>query len=204
MTAKKRQPNGQCMVCNHAELYRIELALRKGVSCAAVGKKYGISKSAAWRHWNNHVSDERKNQLAAGPLSINELAERAADQNMSVMDYLDITKTRLMTSFLAADECADRRGAALISGRLLEALRLQAQLTGEITKATSNYQTNVLIMNSPLMAELQSMLIRELSPFPEARTRVVAGLEELSKRALPSTPPNGSGTPVIEGQYASR
>lgn len=201
MSKPKRRRPVQCTVCKHERLYEIELALCSGVSGRAVAKKYGVSQDAAKRHLKNHVTDERKAELVAGPLSIAELAQKAADEGMSLLDYLAIVRNALMSRFLAASEADDRQGACLVSGRLLECLRLVAQVSGELTKATSNYQTNVLIMNSPLMSELQSMLIRELSPFPEARTRVVAGLEELSKRAVPTAQSNGSGgLPVIEGQ----
>ena len=38
------------------------------------------------------------------------------------------------------------------------------------------------------MADLQTMLIRTLQPFPEARAAVLNGLEELSARVLQQTP----------------
>lgn len=200
----KRKGHRACTICTHPQVYEIELSLVSGVTCPAVAKKYHVSKDAVWRHRNNHISPERKAELVAGPLSIAELVERATNEGMSLLDYCAIVRNALMSRFLAAAENGDGQGAAVISGKLLECLRLVAQVSGELTRATSNYQTNVLIMNSPLMSELQSMLIRELSPFPEARTRVVAGLEELSKRALPTPPPNGAGgSPVIEAQYVN-
>lgn len=199
---KKHRPNGQCQVCTHERRYEIELALASGVSCAAVGKKYGVSKHAVWRHLTNHVSDERKAELVAGPLSINDLVQKATDEGMSLLDYLAIVRNALMSRFLAASENGDGQQAAIISGKLLECLRLIAQVSGELTKVTANVTNNTLILNSPLMAELQAMLVRELAPYPEARAKVVAGLEDLSSKALPG-PQSGAAGRIIEAQYAS-
>jgi hypothetical protein len=186
--AKKGEPNGKCCICSHEQRYQIELALVSGVSCRAIGLKFKVSRDGAWRHLRNHVTDARRSELVAGPLTTVQLAERAADEHLSLLDYLAIVRNALMARFLAASECDDRQGSAMVAGRLLECLRTIARLTGELTAATSNVTTNIAIMSSPLMADLQGMLIRELQPFPDARLRVIAGLEELSRRALPSSP----------------
>ena len=184
--AKKGEPNGKCCICTHEQRYQIELSLVSGVSCRAVGAKYKVSRDAAWRHLRNHVTDSRRSELVGGPLSTAQLAERAADEGMSLLDSLAIVRNALMSRFLAAAECDDRQGTAIVAGRLLECLRTIARLTGELQAATSNVTNNIAILNSPLMADLQGMLIRELQPFPEARLRVIAGLEELSRRSAPS------------------
>jgi hypothetical protein len=200
--AKKGEPNGKCCICMHEQRYQIELALVSGVSCRAIGLKFKVSRDAAWRHYRNHVTDARRSELVAGPLTAAQLAERAADEGMSLLDYLAIVRNALMARFLAASECDDRQGTAIVAGRLLECLRTIARLTGELQAATSSVTNNTLIMASPLMADLQAMLIRELQPFPDARLRVIAGLEELSRRALPApamaiTAPKGETFDVV-------
>jgi hypothetical protein len=75
-----------------------------------------------------------------------------------------------------------------VAGRLLDCLRLTASLTGELSKAGASITNNIAILQSPLMADLQSMLIRTLAPFPDARAAVLSGLEELSRRALQEAP----------------
>lgn len=89
-----------------------------------------------------------------------------------------------------------------MAGRLLDCLRLTAQLSGELSKAGASITNNIAILQSPLMADLQVMLIRTLQPYPEARTAVIAGLEALSARALQSAPVPAlpaQGGPLIEG-----
>ena len=203
--SRKAEPNGKCTVCAHPQRYQIELAIVSGVAFRAIGKKYEVSADAVWRHARNHVPPERRSELVAGPLKPAELAQRAADEGMTLLEYVAMVRNSLMARFLAASEADDRNGTALIAGRLLDCLRLTAQLSGELSKAGATVTTNIAILKSPLMADLQSMLIRTLSPYPEARAAVLRGLEELSARSLQSAPLPASsgrlleGTPHLEG-----
>lgn len=69
-------------------------------------------------------------------------------------------------------------------GRLTDLLHLQGQFSGDLSKAGAQITNNTLILASPLMADLKGMLFERLLPFPEARQAVIAGLRELSLRAL--------------------
>ncbi|HZT01473.1 MAG TPA: hypothetical protein VFA39_04325 [Steroidobacteraceae bacterium] len=182
--SRKGQQNGRCAICTHERRYEIELALVSGVSCRAVGSKYGVHRDAAWRHLRNHVPPERRTELVAGPLKPHELAQRAADEGMTLLEYLSMVRNALMARFLAASEADDRSGTSMVAGRLLECLRLTAQLSGELTKTTASITNNTLILQSPLMADLQAMLVSRLRPYPEASRAVLEGLKELSARAL--------------------
>ncbi|HEV2700462.1 MAG TPA: hypothetical protein VGV09_02440, partial [Steroidobacteraceae bacterium] len=170
-------------VCTHAQRYEIELALVSGVSHCALGKKYGVSHDSVQRHAKNHVSADRRAQLVAGPMKPAELAQKASEKSATLLDHAEIVRNSLMLRFLAAAEADDRTGSAMVAGRVIEALRFIAQLTGEITKASATITNNTLIINSPFMADLQGMLARKLAPFPEARAAVLAGLEDLSRKA---------------------
>lgn len=186
--AKRGEQNGKCTICASEARYLIELALVSGVSCRAVAKKYGISRDAAWRHLRNHVPPERRAALIAGPLKPAELAQAAADAGMTLLEYVAIVRNALMARFLAASEADDRQGTALVAGRLLECLRLTAQLSGELRQGGAAITNNTLILQSPLMADLQQMLVTRLRPYPEAGRAVIEGLEELTSRALGSMP----------------
>jgi len=197
--SRKGEPNRKCTICAHPQRYQIELAIVSGVSRRAIGKKYAVSADAVWRHAHNHVPPERRSELVAGPLKPAELAQRAADEGVSLLEYTSMVRNALMARFLAASESDDRSGTALIAGRLLDCLRLTAQLSGELSKAGATVTTNIAILQSPLMADLQAMLIRTLTPYPEARAAVLRGLDELSARSLQSSPlPQSSGR-LIEG-----
>lgn len=200
MPVRKGEMSGRCSICNHQSRYRIELALVGGASREAVGKRFNVSSDAAGRHLRNHVSAERRAELVAGPMRPVELAQRAADEGMSLLDYASIVRQTLMARFLAASEVNDRNGTALLAARLLECLRLIAQLSGELSRAGATVtNNNLLILNSPLMSDLQSMLIERLTPWPEASKAVIEGLRQLSDRALQQiTPRRPDPLPALE------
>jgi hypothetical protein len=180
----RRRPGLTCTICRHEQRYEIELALVSGVSRRAVGRRFKVSPDSAWRHLRRHVDQQRRAQLVAGPLSLQQLAEKATAEGMSLVDYLSLVRATLMARFLAAADCGDNQNVAMLGGRITECLRLVAQVTGELSKATATITNNTLVMSSPIMADLQAMLIRTLQPYPEARAAVLSGLAELSARAL--------------------
>lgn len=185
MKRRPGNPNIRCTICVHEQRHRIELALVSGASRQAIGRKFGVSPHAAWRHGVRHITPERRAQLVAGPLKLHELADKAAEAELSLQQYLSMLRSSLFEQYLQAVEVGDRPGFTLIAGRLAEILRLEGQVNGEISKATNVITTNVAILSSPVMADLRTMLIERLAPFPAARAAVVAGLRELSARATP-------------------
>jgi hypothetical protein len=116
------------------------------------------------------------------------LAEKAAEENMSLLDYLGITRSTLVNALLTASEAGDNQSIGILSGRLIECLRVLGGITGDIQRTTTAVTNNVAILTSPVMSDLQSMLIRELAPYPPARAAVLRGLEELSRRVAPGSP----------------
>lgn len=131
-------------------------------------------------------------------MSLQQLSEKATAEGMSLLDYLAVVRSTLMRRFLAAAECADNANTAMLGGRITEVLRLVAQVSGELSRATSTISNNVLILQSPLMSDLQQMLMTRLRPHPDALRSVVQGLEELSSRALQGANNPKTAVPMLE------
>jgi hypothetical protein len=176
--------NGRCTVCRHPERFRVELAMAAGVALQALGRKYGLNRRALDRHSRNHVTEERRAQLVAGPVKLHELAERAAEMGMSLVDYTNLVLSVLLTQFTAAGEAGDRVGTAMLAWRVTEVLRLQATLTGDLQRAGAVVTNNTLVLASPVMAELVGLLERSLEPYPEAAEAVLAAIRQFRDRAL--------------------
>ena len=72
------------------------------------------------------------------------------------------------------------------SPHFMSVLNFMAKLTGEVSELhkTSISITNnhAVVMNSPIVAEIQSEVIAALAPFPEARQAVIARLTRLDER----------------------
>src|SRR5262249_41554052 len=125
----------------------------------------------------------RANYLA-GPIALHQLAQRAADEGGSLLDYLSIMRSTLFRQFDVAASVGDHHGIGVISGRLLETLREIGRLTGELSKAggTITVNNNLMVLQSPLFAEAQSAVISALAPFPDARLAVIRELRALEER----------------------
>jgi hypothetical protein len=133
-----------------------------------------------------------------GPSEMANLAEKAAVEGDSVLDYLRLCRTALTAQLAAASEAGDSRTAAYVATALTKTLETIGKVTGELgalAQSTINVTTNnIAIMNSPQFARLQATLLRALAPFPDARTAVVLALRDLD--AAP--PPDTSAMRVIE------
>ena len=189
----------RCQVCRHDERWRIELLRAGGASFEALAAKFKIDRDALWRHWHKHVSQEMKAQYLCGPAQLAELAEKAASEGSSVLDYFRVVRTVLMAQLAAVSEAGDARAAAFVAGRLTEVLKAIGQVTGEISeiaRSTINIQNNINVLNSPQFAELQIAILRALGPFPEARLSVVQALRDLDSEV--PIPPIGDGAKMIE------
>jgi hypothetical protein len=174
----------RCSVCSHVDRARIEATRIAGASLDSIAAKYSIGRDALWRHMARHVpEDVRAQYLADVPLR--ELAEKAAAEGMSVLQYLSILRSTLMNAFQLAASVGDRNGTAVLAGRLTEVLREIGRITGEIMRspAVQNVHNSVTFVNSPDFVNLQQMLIRRLAGHPSALAAVVEGLRELESRS---------------------
>jgi hypothetical protein len=201
-----------CITCRHSERARIDLALASGRPLRDVAREFGLHKDCLQRHWQNHVSEERKLQLVGGPVALDKLARKAAEEDRSLIDYYAILRSQLFAAFQSAMDRGMTFDAASLADRLLRTLDSIAKLTGQLRAAgiTVNVANSVnagptLILNSPEVVRLQSTIIRALSGFPEARNAVVASLRDMDGApALPAPLPaslNGSAPPpVIEAE----
>src|SRR5262249_22920543 len=132
-------------------------------------------------------SPERKAQLLAGPVQLHELAERAVAEGLSLLDYLSIVRSVLMSQLQAGAEAGDRHGTSATAGRLLQCLSI-GRITGELGRignASVTVTNNVMILNSPAFARLQSAILQALAPYADARLGVVEALRRLEAEPEP-------------------
>lgn len=175
----------------------MELMLVSGVGRRAVARKFGVSADAVWRHGKGHISDEHRAQLLGGPLKLRELADKAADEGLSLLEHLEVLRSSAERRYFACAEAGDNQ-ADTILGRITDLIRLQGQFTGDLQRATTQITNNVAILGSPLVADLKVMLIQRLRPFPDAWRAVREGLDELSARATQGA--TVQQTPALEHQ----
>jgi hypothetical protein len=193
---------GRCQVCHSPERYRIEMLHVGGRGIDDLAKEFGVHRDAIWRHMTNHVTQETKVSYLAGPIKLGELANLAASENKSVIEYLAILRSILFGQLDRSAQQNKPYEVERIGGRTLDVLREIGRLTGELSSFASqninvvNNQT--LIMNSPIVAELQTELLQTLAPYDDARRAVVAMFVRLDERH------RGSDMKLIEAEPISR
>jgi hypothetical protein len=190
----------RCTICKHPERWRIELLKAGGASGEAIAAKFGVSSDAIHRHWANHVTDDARAGYLAGPADMARLHERAAAEGESVLDYLRIVRTSLMSALAACSEAGDARGVAIVSAQLIGVLDKLGKITGEIAQiANGATNVNIAIINSPEFAQAQAAILRALAPHPAARIAVVTALRELDAdpaRAMVDVTPRPAPAPL--------
>jgi hypothetical protein len=77
-----------------AALFATTSRVRIEIECAAarpgraIGEQFGLKRDAVRRHWQNHLSGTRKAGLICGPLKIQRLAEKSAEEDRSLLGIL--------------------------------------------------------------------------------------------------------------------
>jgi hypothetical protein len=195
--ASKHGPSGRifapgCRTCAHPDRWRVELLKAGGASLQSLADKFGLSKNGIDRHWRNHVSDEAKASYLCGPAELASLAEKAAQEGDSVLDYLRMCRVVLTGQLSAMSEAGDARGAAFVTRALVHTLEAIARVTGEIgdlaRSTTYNITTNnvAVLAEHPTFMKMQATMLRALAPFPEARAAVVDALRDLDAGRAPA------------------
>jgi hypothetical protein len=185
MVRKKTGP--RCQVCKHPDCWRIELLRAGGASFESLATKFGVDRDAIWRHWHDHVTAEAKAGYLVGPAELATLAEKAAIEGDSVLDYLRLCRTVLVGQLAAMSEAGDGNGAANVARALAQILESIAKVTGQLgqlASSTINIHGNVSVLtDSPAFARVQATMLRALAPFPDARGAVVLALRSLDEES---------------------
>jgi len=176
-----------------------------GATLDAIAKKFNVNRDSVWRHYGRHVSNETKAYLIAGPAKLDELAQRAAAEQLSLLDYLSIIRSALMNLFQLAAQQGSHHNAAMVSGRLIQVLGTIGRLSGELQIYATGGTTitnNTVVVNSPVFARLQGVILSALAPYPEARTAVISALRSVEDEETPTAPP-GPTPKLLEVDYAA-
>lgn len=173
-------PRGQCKTCKHPERARIELALANGVDCARAARQFfpGEGKHSIWRHWKNHVSQERKDSLRLVGLSDTkvDLDTLKRIESESLLQNLIYERARLQR---IADKCetvGNFQDATRSSSALVRVLELTAKYLGELHTSGLTINNNFLL--SPDWVQLRQTIAAALRPYPDAQRAVLAAVRD--------------------------
>jgi hypothetical protein len=191
---KRRLPKRKgppCSICKHRDKTRIEATRIAGASLDSIAAKFSISRDALHRHMTNHVDADTRSQLLAD-VSVQELAQLAAAEGVSVLQYLSLVRQILMGELQLASQVHAHSATAALAGKLNETLRLLGTLSGEMSEMASRSITvngNINILNSPVIADLQSKILEALAPFPDASSAVIRALRSFESAPAATNAP---------------
>ena len=112
-------------------------------------------------------------------------------EKADAIQQLSVLRQSLMHGAIEAKAAGDHYAHATLSNAAVNAVRETARLTGElsgvhtITNVTNN---TAILMASPVMMQLQNMLVSRLSPFPAALAAVMDGLMDLEATNMARQP----------------
>jgi hypothetical protein len=153
----------------------IELAVVSGRSHNDVAAEFGVSRFALNRHWSNHITPAQRAHFLGAPIEIGKLAEMAAREDRSLIDYLSILRSELIRLFFRARDDGKVFEAQLLAQRLLSTLEAIGKVNGQLRQAgitINNVNTNTvgsvnsgpaLILSDPQVIKLQSTIISALA-----------------------------------------
>jgi hypothetical protein len=208
-TRQARVGRGRCRVCVHPERYRIEALHIGGVSLDALQAEFGIQRDAIHRHCKNHVTKIAKVNYLAGPVQIATLAQAAARENKSILEYLCVIRSILMQQLVKQAEKGNSLTAGQVSGYLTTVLHTMGKITGEISGLASatftiNNNNSVHILNSQPFIDLQAGLLEVCQRHPEARGEIVELFRRLDAKHAASSAPDMPEMKLIEAEPAGQ
>lgn len=155
----------RCTVCAHAQREEIERALLEGGSYRDISGRFGLTRSSVQRHALSHLPTD----LARATAIEAEVVE--FDRGSALLGRLRALVGETAEILAQAKRAGDLDLALRAIGRAEKQVELEARLLGELVDATT---VNVLI--SPEWAAVRGVILRALSPYPEARQAVSEAL----------------------------
>jgi len=150
-----------CTVCVHKDVEEINKLLVSGEPYKSVAKRFGLSRSAAYRHKENHIPELlSKSEEIKEIVTADLLFSKIQEEGMFVREMRDLARKE--GDFELALKAVDRA---------LKCIELYAKVQGLIQDQPT--------VNINLHAEwiaLRSTIVKALEPYPEARRAVVDAL----------------------------
>lgn len=194
----KRSPKGH--LHRHPDRLAIELASLSGMSLDRIAERFAVKRDSIWRHMKSLDPAYRAALVSDVPLE--EMAARAAKEGLSLLDQLMVLRQSLLHAAIEAKASGDHYAHATLSNAAVNAIREAGRLTGELknTPTITNITNNVaVLMASPLMQRLQTMLATRLGPHPAALAAVLEGLAELEAAQNPLGGVHSALPVILEG-----
>lgn len=153
-----------CSICTHPERAAIDRALASGTPKSETSALFRVSPDAVDRHFAAHLPARLVKAAAA----------QGTRQALDVLAQLKTINSAALQILVDAEQAKDPDTALKAIDRIHRQIELQAKLLGELDERP---QFNVLVASEWL--QVRAVLLKTLSPYPEAKIAVAANLMAL-------------------------
>jgi hypothetical protein len=154
----------RCTVCGHPDRDVIDAAIVGQAPYRRIAALHDLTEASVRRHASTHLPATLALATSAGEVSrADALLAQAEALRSNVMELLE-----------EARDDGDLRTAVSAIGQARGVIELLARLAGEL----SNTKVNVVVTAE--WAEIRTLVLQTLDPFPEARSALAAALEDVS------------------------
>src|SRR5262245_26862658 len=123
------KPGPTCKICAHRERASIDLALARGVSPAALARRYGLpAVDSLFRHRRNHMPAQLKAKLIAGPDLAIDLDALRRTESQSLLANLVNIRHRLFAALDVAEENGNVQSLCGVTAQLHRNLEVVGKL----------------------------------------------------------------------------
>lgn len=158
----------RCTVCAHEQRKEIDAALVQGKAFTVIARQYGLHHDAVNRHSKSHLSTA--------------LVKLKAEREVAgVRTALD----RLESLYERTERLLDQAETDGVKGLQLQAIRelrscleTIAKITGELDEKPT---VTVNLAGSPEWAQLQTLILLALQPYPDARLAVADAIDVMGE-----------------------
>lgn len=157
-----------CTVCTHPHHAKIDRALVAGTPKARVAKTYGLKPDAIARHWQNHVSEEQRREIAVDLKRerAQETADELNDERLDISNTYESLAKRVGKLIDRAEEAGDDSLALASMEGLRRVLSDIAKMQGKLAQQLT---VQVSLNDSPEWITLRDMLEVVFEAHPDAK-----------------------------------
>jgi hypothetical protein len=192
-----------CTVCTSPHRHLIEVGLVHKTPMRVLGRRFGVSEHAVFRHSKGHVTPQmRAAILAAQQPQAVDLEQLQRSENEGLLAQLVSQRARLQLTVEQAQSLGDTSGVVRAERAITQNLELVAKLLGQLVQHHQVTHASVLV--SPDYLKLRQVLVEALRPHKAAALdvgRALAKLEQEAATAIKAKAAKANGVPVlIEGR----
>lgn len=145
----------RCSICAHGDVGRIDFALAKGTTAAAISRQYGLTARSVQYHRENHIPESYKRAISGNVYAdIESLLKQCTTGNAESLDVLNALVSNFMHHIEIAKGAGDFQREVQAAVQLRQLMDLRARISQEL--APSQHIHGGLVVHNTMIQSLPS------------------------------------------------